>query len=57
MKNEQYKKHSANMHKRTNRNGKKFVGTELNPKRVSVLLKEVSKLGGKYIVKDLFNID
>jgi DNA modification methylase len=38
------------------RNGKKFVGTELNPKRVSVLLKEVSRLGGKYIVKDLFDI-
>ena len=30
------------------RNGKRFVGTELNPKRLSVLLERITKLGRTY---------
>ena len=30
------------------RNGKKFIGTELNHKRLSVLLERLSKAGRKY---------
>jgi DNA modification methylase len=33
------------------RTGKKFVGTELNHKRLSVALERLKKLGGKYNVK------
>lgn len=34
------------------KNGKQFVGTELNPKRLSVLLEQLSKQGCKYTIKE-----
>lgn len=35
------------------KNGKRFVGTELNPKRVSVLIERVVKLGASYQIADM----
>jgi len=32
-------------------NGKRFVGTELNPKRLAVLLESITKLGGAYHIE------
>lgn len=33
------------------KNGKRFVGTELNPKRLAVLLESIAKLGGTYHIE------
>ena len=30
------------------KNGRRFVGTELNPKRLAVLLERIDKMGGRY---------
>ena len=34
------------------KNGKRFVGTELNPKRLAVLLERITDLGGKYQIME-----
>ncbi len=38
----------VNAHK----NGQRFVGTELNGKRLSVMLEKISNAGGKYTITD-----
>ena len=34
------------------KNGKRFVGTELNHKRLSVLLERITEVGGEYIIEE-----